>query len=109
MSEYNHYIAVDQNGIVIDGYADWQTDKRRQGEIQLSGDFGRHFQLNLLTDRQQFKYKLANNQMGERTQAELDTEWAARPAPPPSTQDEVVSLKSNMAKVLLTLAKNNIK
>lgn len=107
MDDYRHYIRI-ANGIIIHGFSD-AFEQPVTGDIQLSGDFGRHFQLNLLTDRGQYKYKLANNQMVERTQAELDAEWAARPVPPPTTQEEVVSLKSNMAKVLLTLAKNNIK
>lgn len=100
MDGYKHYIRV-ENGIVIDGYADWQTDKRTAGEIQLTGEFGRHFQMNLYTDRMQFKYKIVNGQMVERTQAELGLEWAARPTPPPADNDRIKAVEDMLLEIML--------
>lgn len=101
MGDYKHYICIDSNNIVIDGYADWQEDKRGTGEIQLSGDFGRHFQIQLMTDRGQYLYKLVNGQMTQRTQAELDAEWAARPADPPTEQDRIQALEDALLDIML--------
>lgn len=100
MEEYKHYIVV-ENGIVIDGYADWQTDKRREGEVQLTGSFQRQFQINLITDRMQYKYKIVNGQMTERTQAELDLEWAARPTPPPPDNDRIKAVEDMLLEIML--------
>lgn len=96
MNGYKHYIRTDVNGIVTDGYADWETDKRGLGEVQLAGDHIRQFQINLRTIRGQFKYKVVNGQMVERSQAELDAEWNARPpAPKTAEQKEMDKLKTD--------------
>ncbi|MDQ0873797.1 hypothetical protein QFZ77_002456 [Paenibacillus sp. V4I3] len=89
MNDYKHFIRIDSNNIVIDGYSDWQEDKRGTGEIQLSGEFSRHFQFQLMTSKGQFMYKLVNGAMTPRSQTELDAEWAARP-PAIKTEIEIV-------------------
>lgn len=89
MNGYKHYIRTDVNGIVTDGYADWETDKRGLGEVQLAGDHIRQFQINLRTIRGQFKYKVVNGQMVERSQAELDAELNGKPMPAPTFDDRL--------------------
>lgn len=91
MDEYKHYIRIDSNNIVIHGFSD-AFEQFQQGDIQLSGDFGRHFQIQLRTDRGQYLYKLVNNAMTQRTQEELDTEWAARPEPEKSPDQKRIEL-----------------
>lgn len=88
MSEYKHYIRIDSNNIVIQGFSD-AFEQPQTGDVQLSGDFGRHFQFQLMTGRGQFMYKLINGSMTPRTQAELDAEWEARP-PAPKTEIEMI-------------------
>lgn len=98
---YKHFIRIDSNNIIIDGYSDWQNDKRGAGEIQLSGEFGRHFQFQLMTSRGQYMYKLINGAMTPRTQAELDAEWNARPADPPTEQDRIQALEDALLDIML--------
>jgi hypothetical protein len=100
MSDYNHYIRIDANNIVIDGYADWQTEKRNADEIQLSGNFIRQFQTQLTNDRLQYLYKYVDGQMVLRDQSELDTEWAARPPDAPSLQDQVNSVSAALISLM---------
>lgn len=80
MDVYKHYIRV-EGGIVVHGFSD-AFEQPQDGDIILSGDFGRHFQFNLLTDRLQFKHKITNGQMVARTKEELDAEWTARTVTP---------------------------
>lgn len=67
MDGYNHYIRIDSNNIVIYGFSD-AFEQPITGDIPLSGDNGRHFQIQLMTDTGQYKYKLVNGQMVDRTQ-----------------------------------------
>jgi hypothetical protein len=86
MSEYQHYIRTDANGIVIHGFTD-AFEQIQPGDLLLSGQDGRHFQIQLINERGQFIYKLVNGAMVARSQEELETEWAARPTPPPSDSE----------------------
>lgn len=86
MDGYKHYIRVNEEGLVVHGFSN-AFEQPLTTDLPLSGDQGRHFQLQITNDRGQYKYKVANNQLVERSQTELDTEWAARPAPPPSEID----------------------
>lgn len=67
MNEYHHYIRIDSNNIVIHGFSD-AFETPITGDLPLSGDNGRHFQIQLMTDTGQYKYKLVNGQMIDRTQ-----------------------------------------
>lgn len=103
MDGYRHFLRV-ENGIVVEGYADWQLEKRHTGEIQLSGEYGRQFEFPLYTDRMQYKYKIVNGTMVERTQEELDEEWAARPpAPKTPEQKEIEKLKADKEELNLKI------
>jgi hypothetical protein len=108
MDGYQHYIKTDANGIVIKGYTTG-FEQPQAGDSLILQDGPRHFQYNLTNEHGQFIYKVVSGAMLARAQSELDAEWAARPAAPPTTEEKVTSLKSDVAKMLLTLAKNNIK
>lgn len=84
MDGYKHYIRTDANGIVILGFTSAfpEIATPQDGDMLLTGQEERQFQLPLTNERGQYKLKVVNGQLSERTQAELDTEWAARPAPP---------------------------
>jgi hypothetical protein len=77
---YKHFVRTQMMGeieVVIDGYADWQSERRSPDEKQLDGEFGGQFPYVLTTPppRFQYRYQLLNGQMVERTQEELDTEF----------------------------------
>lgn len=92
MSEYNHYIRIDANNIIIHGFSD-AFEEPQKDDIQLTGEFGRHFQVQLTNERGQFIYKWEDNAMVERTQTELDAEIQALPPKPPSLQDQVIAIQ----------------
>lgn len=97
---YKHYIRADESNVIIDGYSEWQSDKRVEDEIQLSGEFSRNFTINLLTERLQFKYKLVDGAIVARTQLELDDEWNMRPPEPPTIEQQLSDLQ-DVVNVLL--------
>jgi hypothetical protein len=90
MDGYKHYIRIDINNIIIHGFSD-AFEQPITNDIQLTGDFGRHFQIQLISPqpRSQFIYKLINGSMVARTQEELDVEWNSRPTPPPTQEDRL--------------------
>ena len=83
MEGYKHYVRPDTNSIVIHGFSN-AFEQPLTDDVQLTGDFGRHFQMQLKDELGQYKYKIVLGQMIERTQSELDAEWNSRPTPPPS-------------------------
>lgn len=91
MDGYKHYIRTDSSGIVILGFTSAfpEIATPQSGDLLLDGYDGRHFQIQLTNERGQFKYKVVNGEMVERTQMELDTEWSARP-PVPKTEVELL-------------------
>lgn len=97
MDDYKHYIRV-ENGIIIHGFSS-AFEQPITGDIQLLGEFGRHFQQVLLTDRGQYKYKLVNSQMVERTQSELNAEWSERPPTPPTADQRLSDLEMALADI----------
>lgn len=100
MNGYKHFVRVDSNNIVIEGYADWETEKRKSDEIPLSGEYTRQFQTQLINNRLQFAYKLVNGVMTLRTQAELDAEWNARPPEPPTTEDRLAAAEAALLSIM---------
>jgi hypothetical protein len=92
MSEYNHYIKIDSNNLVIYGFSD-AFEQPIEGDIQLTGDFGRHYQTQLTNLRGQFLYKWENGTMVERTQTKLNAENQVPPPEPPSLQDQVIAMQ----------------
>lgn len=100
MSEYKHYIRIDRTNIVIHGYSD-AFEQPQQGDVQLAGEFGRHFQIQIMTDRGQFKYNLIDGVITERNQAELDTEWEHRPKPPPTIEDKISLMQAALDDLIL--------
>jgi hypothetical protein len=88
MSEYQHYIRKDSNGIVIRGYTS-AFEEPQAGDLLLPDQDGRHFTIQLTTERGQFKYKVVDGVMALRMQQELDAEWNARPAEPPTAEERL--------------------
>lgn len=80
MEGYKQYVRTDANGLVIKGFTD-AFESPITGDLLLSSYDGRHFQLQLSNYHGQYLFKVVSGQMTQRTQAELDTEWNARPIP----------------------------
>ncbi|MBB6730064.1 hypothetical protein [Cohnella zeiphila] len=80
MGGYKLFIRIDDHQRIIDGYADWQTEKHADDEILVCEDGPRQFHLYwtepLLNEHMQYRYKWINGQRIERTQEELEAEWA---------------------------------
>lgn len=93
MDGYKHFIRANEAGIIIHGFSS-AFEQPQAGDLELTGQDGRHFQITLLTGRGQNKYKIANGAMVERTQQELDDEWASRPPAPP---DRITELEQTVA------------
>lgn len=54
---------------------------------------GNYFQLPLYDERGICRYKLVDGVPQERTQEEMDADYAARPAPPPSDAERIKALE----------------
>lgn len=50
---------------------------------------GNYLDKPLMDERGVYRYKLVAESVVERTQAEMDADFAARPAPPPTTEERV--------------------
>lgn len=101
MQEFKHFIRV-VDGIVVLGFTEGfpEIATYQEGDLLLTGYSQRQFQFNIFTDdlRGQYKYKVVNGAMVERTQEELDLEWTARPAPPKTAeQNKIALLESQIA------------
>jgi len=90
MDGYKHYIRINEAGTIVHGFSD-AFEQPQDGDILIVEDGPRHFHLYwpepLVNERGQYRYKWIGGQRVERSQAELDAEWAARP-PAPLTPNE---------------------
>lgn len=107
MYTYQIYIRVDQAGTIVHGFSS-AFEAPQDGDVLLTDDGPRHFHLywpeSLTNDRGQYRYKWADGERVERTQQELDDEWAARPPAPPSIDDRVTDQAQRVADLELALA-----
>ena len=92
MDGYKHYIRISEAGIIIHGFSD-AFEQPQDGDILVLENGPRHFHEvwpePLTNERGQFRFKWADGQIVERSQKELDAEWAQRPPEPPSIQQRV--------------------
>ncbi|MFD0710648.1 hypothetical protein [Paenibacillus sp. GCM10027626] len=104
MGGYQHYVRTDTNGIVIYGYTTG-FELPDVDDILLPNESDRHFCYQLYNDRGQYRYKIVQGKMVERSQAELDAEWNARP-PVPKTpeQQRIEALEEESTVAMLGLA-----
>lgn len=66
---------------------------------------GNYFTQPIMDERGICRYRLVLGVPQERTQAEMDADYAARPAPPPSDKERIAQLEEELkaAKILLGL------
>ena len=58
---------------------------------------GNYFPKPIMDDRGIWRYKLEDGNAVERTQEEMDADYAARPAPPPSDKERIKALEDQLA------------
>lgn len=97
---YKQYVRVSEAGIVIHGFSD-AFEQPQEGDLLLSGREERHFDIPLVNDRGQHKYKIVDGAMVERTQEEIDAEWNNRPPVPPSLEDRLKATEDMLLTMLL--------
>jgi len=79
---YQQFIRINDDGIVIDRLSSAEDRGMPDDILYASGDdVPRQFTLPITNARGQYIYRWQDG-LVERTQQELDAEWAARPAPP---------------------------
>jgi len=93
---YNHYIRTNEAGEIIHGFSD-AFEQPQDGDILVLENGPRHFHEAwpepLRNERGQYRFRWVNGQRVERSQEELDAEWAARPPEPPSLADRIAYLE----------------
>lgn len=93
MDGYKHYIRLDADNNVLDGYTSAFPEFAQVGDICILEDGPRHFHEAwpepLRNNDQQTIFKWIKGKRVQRPQAELDSELAARPPDPPTELDIV--------------------
>lgn len=101
-----HYIRTNETGVIILGFSD-AFEQQKDGDILIAKDAPRHFHESfletLVNDRGQYRFKW-NGEISERTEQELDEEWANRPPAPPSVEER---LKATEAALLVMMEAMN--
>ncbi|MBW7452429.1 hypothetical protein ACFOLF_12170 [Paenibacillus sepulcri] len=102
-SFYKHYYRPDENGIVILGFSN--ADILPEETDFLIGEGLRQFTERIVNDRYQYIFKIVGGVVVERSQQELDDEWAARP-PAPNTPDQerIEALETDSINTMLAVA-----
>jgi hypothetical protein len=107
MEGYEHYIRVNQAGIIVHGFTS-AFEQPLEGDILIADDGPRHFHLAwpepLINERGQYRYKWVDGERIERSQEELDAEWAARPPAPPSDSEKIAQLESDKLTLMESMA-----
>ena len=95
MDGYKLYIRVNEAGIIIHGFSD-AFEQSQDGDILVLENGPRHFHLAwpepLVNERGQYRYKWENGKRVERSQAELDEEFANLPPAPKTPEQERLDL-----------------
>ena len=89
---HNHYIRTIEDGIIVHGFTD-AFESPQPDDILIRENGPRHFheafREPLINERGQFRFRWSNGQIVERTQQELDEEWAHRPPAPPTMKQRL--------------------
>lgn len=96
-STNKHYYRTDASGVIIAAFSDAFHEPQEGDTEALDSDGGRHFNPPLYNDRMQLMYRLEDGCRVERSQEELDAEWAARPPDPPTPDQKIAELEAKLA------------
>lgn len=107
MDGYNHYIRVNQAGIIVYGFSS-AFEEPLPGDHLYIEDGPRHFTQvwpePLTNDRGQYLYRLVGDTIEQRSQDDLDAEWAARPSTPSSPEQRIGELEAESVQTMLAVA-----
>lgn len=103
MEGYKHYIRLNEQDIIVKRFSD-AFEQPQSNDICVAENAGRHYNTSVHNERGQLAFKW--NRTGEeaRPQAELDSEWGARPPVPPSIEDKVAQLQVESVETMLALS-----
>lgn len=100
---YEHYVRTNEDGIVVDRLSSAEERGLLGDILYASGDdVPRQFSLPISNERGQFLYRWQDG-LVERTQQELDAEWAARPPNPPTSDQRIAQLEQDNLDLMLAL------
>lgn len=104
MTPYIVYVKLDERNLIADvnssafllNVEGWTEIDRGYSQRHHHAQ-GNYFPKPIYDDRGIKRYKLEDGQPVERTQEEMDAEYAARPAPPPSDKERIAQLEEQNA------------
>ncbi|QHT61693.1 hypothetical protein GXP70_18080 [Paenibacillus lycopersici] len=99
----NHYERTNEAGVIILGFSDAFVQPL-ETDILVAEDAERHYNPVLTNERGQFLYHRMYGQRAERTQEELDAEWAARPPDPPSMEERQIAAEQAILAIMEALS-----
>ncbi|SCW43845.1 hypothetical protein SAMN04487970_100739 [Paenibacillus tianmuensis] len=97
MDGYKHYVRIDVAGIVTHGFSS-AFETPESSDICIDEHAGRHFTLQLRNESLQYKYQWQNGALAERSQVELDAEWAGRPVAQTTPEEKLAALTAQLKK-----------
>ena len=108
MQEFHnkHYITVDDQNCIISGWSDGPLPKRDTRNAICINEYGGYqFRLSKVGEENPIltswdgipRYRWDGTQAVERTEEELEADRAARPAPPPTTNERIATLEEQIA------------
>jgi hypothetical protein len=103
---YKHYIRLNEAGTIVYGFSN-AFEQPQDGDILVNVDGPRHFHEAftdpLTNDRGQYRFKW-DGEVVERTQQELDDEWAGLPPQPPTSEERLASAEAAVLAIMEVLA-----
>lgn len=103
---YNrHFVRADMEGRVVKGFSD-AFEEAQDGDICITTEGGRHFEMGgvvnpaLMTGDGIPLYKVVEGALAVRTDAEIEADRAALPAPPPTLQERVGTLETDSVSIM---------
>lgn len=82
------YITAINSDVFLSDLDDWTLIDAGYGDKYHHAQ-GNYFEQPLMDDRGVYRYKLVDGLVAQRTQAEMDADFDARPAPPLTTEERV--------------------
>lgn len=104
MQPYIVYVRLDDRNLVAEVNSDafladltgWTEIDRGYSQRHHHAQ-GNYFPKPIMDERGIWRYKLVDGKSVERTQEEMDADYAARPAPPPSDKERIAQLEEQNA------------
>jgi hypothetical protein len=93
----NRIMAVNSSAFLRD--TDGWTEIDSGFDIKYHHAQGNYFPKSIMDERGIYRYKLEDGKSVERTQEEMDADYAARPAPPPTDKERIKALEEALTAI----------